>query len=76
MESESSDNEFKLNQKRRELQHLEDRLHMKSKDLKQKEFDITNAESPADISSSQLAELADRLVTAVQYIRIILWNGG
>lgn len=60
LESENSDKEFKLNQKRRELQHLEDQLHMKSKDLKQKEFDIANADSPADISSSQLAELADR----------------
>jgi septum formation inhibitor-activating ATPase MinD len=60
MESENSDNEFKLNQKRRELQHYEDQLHMLSKDLKQKEFDITSADSPADISSSQLAELAQR----------------
>lgn len=60
MESENSDNEFKLNQKQRELQHLEDQLHMKSKDLKQKEFDIENAESPVDISSGHLAELADR----------------
>lgn len=60
MDSEYSDKEFKLNQRRRELQHLEDQLHMKSKDLKQKEFDIANAEGPADISGSQLAELADR----------------
>jgi len=60
LESENSDREFKLSQKQRELQHLEDQLHMKDKDLKQKEFDITNAESSADLSGSQLAGLADR----------------
>ena len=60
IDSEYSDREFKLAQKQRELQHLEDQLHMKSKDLKQKEFDIANADSPADVSSTQLAELANR----------------
>ena len=60
MESDFSDREFMLKEKERELQLIEDQLHMKSKDLKQKEFDIANADNPADISSSQMAELADR----------------
>lgn len=60
MESENNDREFELKKKQRELQHLEDQLHMKDKDLKQKEFDILNAESPADLGGGQLAELADR----------------
>lgn len=60
MQSQFSDKEFELSQKQRELQHLEDQLHMKSKDLKHKEFDIMNADNPADISSGHLAELADR----------------
>lgn len=60
MESEYSDKEFELKQKQRQLQHLEDQLHMRNKDLKQKEFDIMNADSAADISGGQLAELADR----------------
>lgn len=59
MESEYSDKNYELNQKRRDLQLLEDQLHMKSKDLKHKEFDLMNADSPADVSSSKMADLAD-----------------
>ena len=59
MESENSDREYELNQKQRELQHLEDQLHMKTKELKQKEFDISNSET-SDGSSDQLAKLAER----------------
>lgn len=60
MDSEFSDKEFEINQKKRDLQLKEDELHMKSKDLKQREFDIMNADSPADISSSRMKELNDR----------------
>ena len=60
MDSKYSDKESELRQKERDLQHTADQLHMKSKDLKHKEFDLMNADSPADVSSGQLAELADR----------------
>ena len=63
MESKSSDKEFELNQKQRDLQRLEDQLHMKSKDLQHKEFDLLNADGPEDISSSKMADLADRYAT-------------
>ena len=60
MDSEYSDKQSELKQKERELQHLADQLHMKSKDLEHKEFDLMNADSPTDVGGSQLAELADR----------------
>lgn len=60
MDGDFSDRESALRQKERDLQHLQDQLHMKDKDLKQKEFDIMNADSPDDINSGQMAELADR----------------
>ena len=60
MVSENSDKDFELGQKKRDLQLLEDQLHMKSKDLKQKEFDLMNFNGPAEISSSKMAEIADQ----------------
>ena len=60
MDSKYSDKEFELNQKRRDLQLLEDQLHMKNKDLQHREFDLQNADGPEDISSSKMADLADR----------------
>lgn len=60
MDSENSDKEFELNQKRRDLQLLEDQLHMKNKDLQHQEFDLRNADGPEDLSSSKMADLADR----------------
>lgn len=59
MDADHSDREFNLKQKELDLQRLADELHMKNKDLKQKEFDIMNADS-SDISSNQMADLAER----------------
>ncbi len=80
IDSKFRDEEFKLNQRKRDLQMLEDQLHMKNKDLQHKEFDLLNADDPKDISSSKMADLADRynLVITIEILYVltisVVWN--
>lgn len=54
------DKEFRLKQRESELQHLDDQLVMRKKELDHKEFDLMDQDGGGNFSSRQLAELADR----------------
>ncbi len=69
MESDYKDKKFALDQKERELQLRADELHMKSKDLEHKQFDLLNADDSS--SSSELAEIAERYVMNSTHLFIL-----
>lgn len=59
-ESDVGDREFRLKQKESELQHLDDQLVMRKKELDHREFDLDSAAGESGLSSEQLADLADK----------------
>ena len=60
LRSETSDREFMLTERERDVQHREDEVHMREKEVKHKEFDLMNSMDSHDNTGEKLASLASK----------------